>query len=330
MAETRPNDLTIFDGLIISNWSRPIFEEMAAGGLAGANCTCAVWEGFEATMGNIAQWKRRFREHGDLIVQARSAADIRAAKADGKTGIALGFQNSWPIEDDLDRLWLFQDLGVRTIQMTYNTQNLVGAGCWEAVDPGLSGYGKRLVAEMNAAGVLVDLSHVGAQTSKDAVATSKRPVAYTHVAPAGMKDHPRNKPDDMLKRVSDGGGFVGVALYAPFLPKGDASDLDDCVDVLSYVVDLLGQDRVGLGTDFTQGYGPDFFEWLRRDKGVGAGVAGPMNNTRPANPKGLDGMADYPNLAAALSRRGWDDALIRKVMGENWLAFLDDAWTPEP
>jgi len=322
------SELTIFDGLIISNWGRPVFEEMAAGGLAGANCTCAVWEGFEATMGNIARWKRRFIENGDLIVQARSAADIRAAKAAGKTGIALGFQNSWPIGDDLDRLWLFHDVGVRTIQLTYNTQNLVGAGCWESTDPGLSDYGKRLVAEMNQAGVLIDLSHVGEQTSKDAVETSKRPVAYTHVAPFGMKGHPRNKPDDMLKRISGAGGFVGVALYAPFLPKGDASDLDDCVDVLNYVVDLLGEDRVGLGTDFTQGYGPEFFEWLRRDKGTGAGVAGPITNSRPANPKGLDGMSDYPNLAEAMARRGWDRPLIAKVMGENWLTFLDDAWTP--
>jgi len=322
-------DLVIFDGLIISNWGRPVFEEMAAGGLAGANCTCAVWEGFEATMGNIARWKRSFIDHGDLIVQARSAEDIRAAKAAGKTGIALGFQNSWPIEDDLDRVWLFQDLGVRTIQMTYNTQNLAGAGCWEAIDPGLSGYGRRLAAEMNKAGILIDLSHVGEQTSKDAVDVSKRPVAYTHVAPAGMKEHPRNKSDDMLKRVHGSGGFVGVALYAPFLPKGDASDLDDCVDVLSYVVDLLGEDRVGLGTDFTQGYGPDFFEWLRRDKGVGAGVGGPITTTRPANPKGLDGMAEYPNLAEAMAQRGWNDALIAKVMGQNWLAFLEDAWTPE-
>ena len=321
-------ELTIFDGLIISNWGRPVFEEMAAGGLAGANCTCAVWEGFTATMGNIARWKRQFNQNGDLIVQARSAQDVRDAKAAGKTGIALGFQNSWPIEDDLDRVWLFQDLGVRTIQLTYNTQNLVGAGCWEAVDPGLSGYGKRLLAEMNEAGILADLSHVGEQTSKDAVEASKRPVAYTHVAPAGMKAHARNKSDDMLKRVSGSGGFVGVALYAPFLPKGDASDLDDCVDVLSYVVDLLGPDRVGLGTDFTQGYGPAFFEWLRRDKGVGAGVAGPIANTRPANPKGLDGMAEYPNLASTLKRRGWDDGLIAGVMGENWLTFLDDAWRP--
>jgi membrane dipeptidase len=322
------HDYTIFDGLIISNWGRPVFEEMNAGGLAGANCTCAVWEGFEATMGNIARWKRMFKENADLIIQARSAQDIRDAKAAGKTGIALGFQNSWPIEDDLDRVWLFQDVGVRTIQMTYNTQNLAGAGCWESTDPGLSDYGKRLVALLNEAGILIDLSHVGPQTSKDAAEVSKRPVAYTHVAPAGMKDHPRNKPDDMLKRISGTGGFVGVALYAPFLPKGDDSDLDDCLDTLEYVLNLLGPERVGLGTDFTQGYGADFFEWLRRDKGTGAGVAGPMKGTRPANPKGLDGMSEYPNLIQAMQQRGWDDSLIRNVMGENWLAFLDDAWTP--
>lgn len=322
------HDYTIFDGLIISNWGRPVFEEMQAGGLAGANCTCAVWEGFEATMGNIAQWKRMFKDHSDLIVQANTAQDIRDARAAGKTGISLGFQNSWPIEDNLDNIWLFRDVGVRTIQMTYNTQNLAGAGCWEGTDPGLSGYGRRMIAELNEAGILVDLSHVGEQTSKDAAEVSKRPVSYTHVAPAGMMDHPRNKSDEMLKRISGGGGFVGVALYAPFLPNGDNSDLNDCLATIEYVLNLLGPERVGLGTDFTQGYGPSFFEWLRRDKGIGASVAGQISATRPSNPQGLDGMAEYPNLIKAMQDAGWDDGLIRGVIGENWLSFLDDAWMP--
>ena len=86
-------DLIVFDGLIVSNWSREIFEDMREGGLTGANCTCCVWENFAETMRNISDWKAWIEENGDLLCQAYSTADIRQAKQDGKTAIVLGFQN---------------------------------------------------------------------------------------------------------------------------------------------------------------------------------------------------------------------------------------------
>ena len=82
---------------------------------------------------------------------------------------------------------MFRDLGVRVMQLTYNTQNLVGSGCWESRDGGLSDFGRDVIDEMNRCGVLVDLSHVGPKTSADAVSHSAKPVAYTHCCPSG--DH---------------------------------------------------------------------------------------------------------------------------------------------
>jgi len=317
-------DAIVIDGLIVSRWGPAVFRDMQRGGLTAANCTCSVWEDFRATMLNIARWQRWFGEHDDLITPVRSAADIRRAKREGRVGIILGFQNTSAIEDRPETLSLFKSLGVGVIQLTYNTQNLVGAGCWEAKDGGLSGFGEEVVAEMARQRILVDLSHVGARTAADAVAASPLPCAYTHVAPAGMFAHPRNKSDAELRAVIERGGFVGVALYPPFMPRGADSTLEDALDVIAYMIDVCGEASVGIGTDFTQGQDEAFFDWLRHDKGHARRV-NPGRGTAPFL-RGLNTLADYPALTAAMQRRGWSEARIRGVLGENWLRFLGDVW----
>ena len=121
----------VIDGLIISDFNRAIFEDMRKGGLTAANCTCCVWEGFTETMRNVMRWKTMLRENSDLITQVYTTEDIKTAKAEGKTGIILGWQNITGIEDQLGYLALFKELGIGIIQMAYNTQNLVGTGCYE-------------------------------------------------------------------------------------------------------------------------------------------------------------------------------------------------------
>jgi membrane dipeptidase len=219
---TRLHDsLTVVDGLVISKWSRAVFVDMRRGGLIAANCTCSIWEGFVHTMRNIAQWKRWFADNADLIIPVRTTADIHRAKAEQKTGIILGFQNTSALEDQIGYISLFKDLGVGVIQITYNTQNLAGAGCYEPRDTGLSGFGHEVVAEMNRVGVLCDLSHVGATTSRDVILASKRPAAYTHILPAALKSHPRNKSDEEIRFIADHDGFVGVTMFPPFLARGN-------------------------------------------------------------------------------------------------------------
>ncbi len=318
-------DAILIDGLIISNWSREVFEDMAKGGVTAANCTCCVWEGFRDTMSNIARWKRWFDENDDILMQVHGVADIRRAKAEGKVGIILGWQNTTGIEDRIEYLRLFHALGVRVMQLTYNTQNLVGTGCWESRDGGLSDFGRDVVDEMNRLGIVVDLSHVGPKTSEDAIRHSKQPVAYTHCCPSGLLDHPRNKTDEQLKFINAHGGFVGVATYPPFLPKGADTTVDDALDAIDYVIDLIGEDRIGIGTDFTQNQSADWFDWLRRDKGDGRWLMADRGTTAPM-PKGFGRLAEYPNLTTAMQRRGWSESRIRKVLGENWLSFLSDVW----
>ena len=325
MASELHRDTIVIDGLIISKWDRQIFEDMRYGGLTAANCTCAVWEGFTETMDNIANWKRMIAENDDILLQVYDVDDIRRAKEESRVGIILGWQNTYPIGSNLDRLRLFSDLGVRFMQLTYNTQNLVGAGCWESKDNGLSDYGRDVVDQMNELGIVIDLSHVGEQSCRDAVAYSKVPVAFTHCVPRGLLDMPRNKSDELLQLTADKGGFVGFAPYGPFLPSGENSTIDDCIAGLDYTVNLVGEERVGIGTDFTQGHDAEFFSWLRSDKGIGRKLIENYAG-RPKNPEGLDGMKDYPNLTAGLLQYGWPESRVRKIMGENWLRFLGEVW----
>ena len=321
--ETLHKSAVVIDGLVVSRWSRQVFEDMHRGGLTAANCTCSIWEGMRDTMINIARWKQAFVEHGDLIMQVRSAADIRDAKRLGKVGILLGRQNTSAIEDRLDVLPLFKDIGVSVIQLSYNTQNLVGSGCWEERDGGLSGFGREVIGEMNRLGILVDLSHVGPKTSSDAIACSKRPCAYTHVAALGAFDNPRNKSDAQLREIVDRGGFVGVATYPPFMKTGANTTVDDCVELFEYMLNVCGEASVGIGTDSTQGHDEAFFDWLRQDKGY-ARRANPGRGRAPFV-KGMETLADYPRLTAAMERRGWKEPRIRAVLGENWLRFLGES-----
>ncbi len=312
----------VIDGLVVSRWSREVFEDMHKGGLTAANCTCSIWEGTRGTLINIAWWKQAFVEHGDLIMQVRSAADIRKAKELGKVGILLGWQNTSAIEDRLDFLPLFKELGVSVVQLTYNTQNLIGSGCWESRDGGLSDFGREAIDTMNQQRMLIDLSHVGVKTASDAIAYSKLPCAYTHVGAHGLFANSRNKTDEQLREIVDHGGFVGVALYPPFMKTGADTTLDDCMELFEYVIDICGEGNVGIGTDFTQGQDDDYFDWLRRDKGY-ARRANPGRGKAPFV-KGLDSLAHYPNLTAAMERRGWPEQRIRGVLGENWLRFLGE------
>ncbi|OYZ95532.1 MAG: peptidase M19 [Xanthobacter sp. 17-67-6] len=317
------DSLVVIDGLIISDFGRPVFEDMRKGGLTAANCTCCVWENFTETMRNIAKWKQSFRANADIITKVYTTDDILRAKAENKTGIILGWQNTSGIEDHIEYLELFHELGIRIIQMTYNTQNWVGSGCYEGTDSGLSDFGHDVVAEMNRLGILCDLSHVGPKTSEDVILASKQRVAYSHCLPSGLKEHKRNKSDAQLRFIAEKGGFIGVTMFPPFLKKGPEASVGDYVEAMEYIINIAGEDIVGVGTDFTQGYGKPFFDWITHDKGFGRKLT---DFGEVINPEGFREIGDFPNLTAAMEQRGWSTGRIEKVMGGNWLQLLNDVW----
>ena len=315
--------LVVIDGLIISKWGREVFMDMRKGGITAANCTVSVWEGFQQTVNNIIDMRRHIENNKDILSEVRITADIKQAKSDNKTGIILGFQNAHAFEDNVGYVRTFKELGVGIVQMAYNTQNLICTGCYEK-DGGLSDYGREIVAEMNKVGILCDLSHVGAQSARDVIECSTKPVCYSHCLPAGLKEHPRNKSDEDLSFIAKRNGFVGVTMFPPFLAKGVEATVDDYVEAIDYIVNLVGEDRVGIGTDFTQGYGREFFDWITHDKGNGRKLT---EFGEIINPEGMRTIGDFGNLTAAMQKAKWSESKIEKIIGMNWVNLLDEVWS---
>ncbi len=325
------DDSVVIDGLNVSNWDSPaVFESLSSGGTTAINATIATWENFQETLAHITGWAGRFDRYRDTLLQVRTVDDIMRAKREGRVGVILGFQNASPVENDLARFSILKQLGVGIIQATYHERNLLGSGCYERRDDGLSNFGLDAVREMNRVGILVDLSHVGETTTLETIEHSDKPVAVTHANAKSYYDVPRNKADEALKLLAERGGVVGATAITSFLRTRDASTLEDYVDAIDHMVELIGIDHVGVGTDFTQDQTQQFWRYI----GSQQGTKYPATFTDPSvdynevqlYPKGLETPDEMPNLATALLNRGYRPEDISKVLGGNWLRVLREVW----
>ena len=324
-------DAVVVDGLNVSNWdSDAVFRSLQAGGVTAINATVVSWENFVQTVDNLAEWDVRFRERADTVMLIRTADDILEAKQKGKTGIILGFQNATPIEDRLDRLATFHRLGVRIIQVTYHERNLLGDGCYEPRGGGLSNFGVDAVAEMNRLGILIDLSHVGERTTVDVIEASEKPVSCTHANAKPYYDVPRNKTGEALRLLAERGGVVGATCINTFLRTGTGSTLEDYVDAIDDMVERIGIDHVGIGTDFTQDQPGSFWRYISSQQGTKfpAKYIDPevRYDMMQLYPKGLETPDELPALADALVARGYRWSDVEKVLGGNWVRLFREVW----
>jgi membrane dipeptidase len=316
----------VIDGLNVSNWNSPaVYASLHAGGVTAINATSTVWEDFEGALDNITAWLHRFEEYSDRLTQAKSVRDILQAKKDGKVGIILGWQNTTPIENDLDRLALFYALGVRFIQITYNERNLLGNGCYERTDDGLSHFGVDAIREMNRLGILIDLSHVGDRTTLEVIELSEKPVAFTHANARSFVDHVRNKPDDALRLLTEKGGVIGANAFALFLRRGFESTVADYVDAIDDLVEKVGIDHVGIGTDYTQDQPKAFFDWLFAQQGTKYKQASPLPDP-VIHPRDMETPDKLSNVTQELLQRGYSQSDVTKILGENWLRLFREVW----
>lgn len=322
-------DAIIIDGLNASSNGPNVFGLMREGGLTAVHLThCSPYLRLPDTVKSLGQWKRWFRDHADKAFQVYTTADILKAKKENRLGVILGWQDGTGFDDHLYNIPLFHELGVRFVQLTYNTANGIGFGCYDSFDGGLTDFGREVVEEMQRVGIAVDLSHCSSKTARDAIETAKtRPVCYTHIAPGGLHDVPRNKSDEDLRLMARHGGYVGVALHPFVLKKGNDSELDDYLDAIEYVSNIVGEDQIGLGTDFFEGIDPVHFArtMTRRDK-YHARELGPPPPNFLRYPSEMPSIAKLRAMVPALEKRGWKEGRMRKLLGENYMNYLKRAW----
>ena len=319
----------IIDGLDTSKWGRKsVYRSLRDGGVTAINATIAVWDDYQAVLHKITHYLEWFDQFSDLIRPVHTVDDIRAAKAENRTGIILGWQNAAPIGNDLRRLRLFHELGVRIIQLTYNERNLLGNGCYERLDDGLSRFGLAAVAEMNRLGILIDLSHVGDRTTLDAIENSNTPVAITHANARSHIDHPRNKTDEAIKLLVERGGVIGANAFPMFFERGFETGLGEYIDAIDYLVQMTGIDHVAIGTDFCMEQPRSWFEWLFASQGKVPAKTVDFTPEPYRHLKHFESPADWVNVAEELSVRNYSESDIRKILGENWLRLFERVWTP--
>jgi membrane dipeptidase len=287
---------------------------------------------FEGAIGEIAYWNAQIAAHPDRLLQVRRAADILDAKRTNRLGLIYGFQDAAPFGEDLDRLDTFWNLGVRIYQLTYNKRNLVGDGCLESANAGLSAFGRKLVEKLNERHALIDLSHAGQRTTLDAVAVSKAPIAITHTGCAAINPNPRNKTDEELKAVADKGGYVGIYLM-PFLRAKGQPMAADLIAHIEHAVDVCGEDHVGIGTDgsispiaVTEKFKKEFAAEVedRRKRGISAPGEDPNVYTFIPD---LNSADRFARLADLLAARKYSDARIAKILGGNFARLLNEVWS---
>lgn len=324
----------IVDGLSMPAPERRWFEEWRAGGIACVNTTIALWETAGETLALLGKWRTIVAQNNDIVAVATSVEDIKRIAASGRTAIVFGFQNTAPIEHNIELFGAFRDHGVCVMQLTYNLQNYIGCGYWEEKDTGISSrFGRSAIAEMNKVGILIDLSHCGERTTLEAIECSTRPVAITHANPREFVGSPvygagRLKTTEALKALAAHNGVIGLTPNRNMTKNGAATSLEEFGDMIAWVTDLVGIDTVGIGSDYCPGHHPTVRTWWRFARW--SRESAPAEQMRIAPHEGWSDWfrspASIQNIASELKRRGFSHEEIAKVMGGNWLRVFGESF----
>lgn len=304
-------------------------ENARTSGITAVNATVSGSD-FEKSVRRISMFYAEVDKHPTVFMLIRKHSDIARAKSANCLGIILGFQEADMIGRDLSRLDVFQELGVRIFQLTYNDRNLLGDGSLESGDAGLSALGNDAVRRLNALGIAVDLSHCGTRTTADGIAVSAKPVLITHSGCREVYRHPRNKEDRELKALADKGGVIGIYLM-PFLGGAPgAPTVDLLIRHIEHAIRVCGIEHVGIGSDLSITPVEETPEYTRlqnatTDARKAAGISAPDEDRKLYIPE-LNHPRRLESIAIALAKRGHPSATIEKIIGGNFHRVLGEIW----
>ena len=285
---------------------------VAASGILCAFVPIATIEHFETSLRNLLALHRFSAGPGANWTLVRRVSELSALRA-GRTGVVPCFQGLQMVEQDIGLIRGFKELGVGVMAITHNWKNWNGDGCLERTDLPLTGLGGLAVREMNAAGVLIDLSRAGQRTSLSAIDESATPVVFTHSNAKAVRDHPRNLTDAQIDACAARDGVIGLSAFPTLVTDRAQPVLDDLLAHLDYLLDRVGPNHVGLGLDFD-------------DRPRKRYARDPLPDPPYAYPRGLSGPADLDNLLQALEDRGLNSSERDQVMGGSLARVLREAW----
>lgn len=322
----------VFDGLALKYvLDEPYVGRMRRGGVDAINMTVASEkESWDETLEIISQSLKKIERSPDLV-HASSAAEVRAAKADGRIAVVFGTQGSAMLDGKLSRLETLQRLGIRFFGPAYTGATVFADGCGEFRNAGLSVLGRELVALANDLDLIVDLSHCGHRSRAEAAEIADHP-ACTHSNAYAVNANDRNTADETIKAIAAKGGVVGICgLVKSVWPQN--ATLERMLDHLDHMVALVGIAHVGLGLDLTEAYQDALKAGQPRDmskvpkwRKIRPDIFGTVDDFfEVAYPSGLESIAVLPNLSQGMRERGYDDAAIAAVIGGNWLRQFENA-----
>jgi membrane dipeptidase len=239
--------------------------------------------------------------NADQVALVTTAGAIEEARSQGKVAAMLAIEGGEALEESLEVLRSFHRLGVRLITLTWNYRNALadGVGALRS-GGGLTEFGVQVVEEMNRLGMLVDIAHLSPQGVADVAAISEAPFVDSHANARALCDHPRNLTDAQLEALAASGGVVGVSFVPLFVsPKGAGASLSKVVDHIDHIVQVVGADHVGLGSDWD-------------------GISGSLRVA------GLEDVTKVPGITRELAARGYSEEAIRQILGGNWLRVWRD------
>ncbi|MFP5354830.1 MAG: dipeptidase [Gemmatimonadota bacterium] len=273
-------------------------------------------EGDEAlalAVDSLLEHDRYLASRPDVFLKATTAADIDRARRAGKLAVFYLYQNTVQFGTSLDRIDMFHRIGLRSCQLTYNTKNHAGVGCWE--EGGITPFGRQVIERMNERRMLIDLSHANMQTMRETIAASKAPVIVSHTACMAVHQNRRNTTDENLKALADRGGVVGICQMRPFLTTKKSDNLHAYFDHILHAINVAGVEHVGIGSDRDHRVitlSPEYIAELKKEEGAQV-----QDNELPYFIHELNGPGRMEVVWDGLVKRGLPARDVARVMGGN-------------